>query len=628
MSEHHSNGPHNHSHSMTALIFAALGIVFGDIGTSPLYALQTVISLSGGKPTAEDLFGLLSLVIWALIIIPSVKYITFVMRVDNQGEGGILALMSLLGLSQGRSRPLIVTVGLFGAALIYGDGAITPAISVLSAIEGLKIAVPSLTPFIVPISVLVLVLLFAFQYQGTSRIGWVFGPVTALWFLVIGGLGLWGVIQHPMVLKALNPYYAVEYLSTHGKMGFLVLGGVFLAVTGAEALYADMGHIGVKPIRRAWYALVLPSLLLNYAGQTGFVLAGGSMEDNVFYRLCPEEFLVPMIILATMATIIASQAIITGAFSMTRQAIQLGWCPRLHITQTSAGGYGQIYVGAVNWLLMLVTVALTFSFGSSDKLAAAYGIAVSMTMFLTTTLMFVAMREIWKWNLLLSSAVAGTFLIIDFAFFAANFDKVLEGGWVPLLLAVIVYTLMYIWHRGSEAALKAIQEKTIPVADFMQSLVTRNVVRVPGTAVFLTKTTDQTPHVIMWHVERNHALYDKVVALALLVEQVPWVRGHRLAIEELAPNFWRVVARYGFMERPNIHLLMRLIRKQLPDINVDDANYYIGHETIVAGSKFNHAMPLWQEIIFAFMQRNCVQISEYLRLPCNQVVEVGRRVEI
>lgn len=631
MSEPHTTSHHDHGHnqhSMTALVFAALGIVFGDIGTSPLYTLKTVIDLAGGKPSPEELLGLLSLVIWALIIVPSIKYITFVMRVDNHGEGGILALMSLLGMKKNHHRPLIVALGLFGAALIYGDGAITPAISVLSAIEGLKIVEPGLTPFILPVSVLVLVLLFAFQYQGTSRIGWVFGPVMALWFCVIGSLGLWGVIQHPEVLYALSPFHAAAYLMTHGKVGFMVLGGVFLAVTGAEALYADMGHIGARPIRVAWYCLVLPSLVLNYAGQAALVLAGESIADNVFYRLCPDAFLPVMIVLATMATIIASQAIITGAFSMTRQAIQLGWCPRLHVTQTSAGGYGQIYVGTVNWLLMFVTVILTISFGNSDSLAAAYGIAVSMTMLLTTVLMFVAMREVWKWNFLLSILVAGTFFSIDSTFFAANFVKVEEGGWVPLMLATIIFTLMYIWHRGSETTLKAIREKTVPIKDFVESLETRNIIRVPGTAVFLTKTMDQTPHLIIWHVERNRALYEHVLALAVVTEQIPWVRGHRMKMEELAPNFWRVIARYGFMERPNIPFLMRQIKKSIPQIDTEDLNYYIGHETIIPGGRGNHRMPLWQELIFAFMQRNCAQVSDYMRVPCDQIVEVGRRVQI
>ena len=632
MTEHHlaeQTGLGHRNHRLTALVFAALGVVFGDIGTSPLYTLKTVIDLAGGNPQPHEIVGLLSLVIWALIIIPSIKYITFVMRVDNHGEGGILALMSLLGMSRKHHRPLIVILGLFGAALIYGDGAITPAISVLSAIEGLKIAAPELSHYILPTSVGVLFALFAFQFQGTARIGWVFGPIMALWFLVIGGLGVWGILQFPTVLWALSPVHAVYYLLTHGKIGFIVLGGVFLAVTGAEALYADMGHIGARPIRIAWYGLVFPSLILNYAGQAALVMSGGSVEDNVFYRLCPREFLMPMIMLATFATIIASQAIITGAFSMTRQAIQLGWCPRMRVTQTSAGGYGQIYVGAVNWMLMIVTVILTVSFGSSDNLAAAYGIAVSMTMLLTTCLMFVAMREIWHWSLALSTFVAGIFFGIDCTFFAANFTKVLEGGWVPLLLAAIVFTLMYIWHRGTEAVIQTLGEMTVPVKDFLERFLTEKVVRVPGTAVYLTKSIDHTPQLLVWQIGRNRAVYENIIALGLITEQVPWVRNHRTTVEELGPNFWRVVARYGFMERPNIPFLMRQLRKALPNIDPEKANYYIGRETIVPATEAEaKKMPAWQAMTFAFMQRNCGEIGDYLRLPCEAVVEVGRRVEI
>lgn len=617
------------SHSATALIFAALGIVFGDIGTSPLYTLKTVISLAGGSPTHEDLFGLLSLVIWALIIIPSIKYITFVMRADNQGEGGILALMSLLGMRKDHHRPVIVMLGLFGASLIYGDGAITPAISVLSAIEGLKIALPNLSHLILPISVLVLLLLFVFQYQGTARIGWIFGPIMALWFLVIGALGLRGVIQHPQVLAAMNPYHAALYLMTHEGAGFLVLGGVFLAVTGAEALYADMGHIGVKPIRRAWYALALPSLVLNYAGQTGWVLAGGSAADNVFYRLCPDAFLVPMIVLSTVATIIASQAIITGAFSMTRQAIQLGWCPRLTVTQTSAEGYGQIYVGTINWLLMFVTIALTISFGSSDNLAAAYGIAVSMTMLLTTFLLFVAMREVWKWNIVLSVFVAGTFLCIDSAFFVANFAKVMEGGWVPLMLALVVFSLMLIWHRGHKGMQFALSQKAVPLDDFLADLQANKITRIPGTAVFLTRDSVDTPHLIQWHVARNRSLYQQVVTLSVIVEQVPWARGpDRITVEKAAPNYWRAVARYGFMERPNIPFVMRQVAKMLPEVDLSDINYYVGRETVLVRNVGRDGMPMWQEAIYAFMQRNSAQITEYFKLPCDSVIEIGRQVEI
>ena len=427
--------------SLPTLSLSALGVVFGDIGTSPLYTLKTVLGLTGANPDPIATLGALSLVIWTLIVVTSIKYVSFAMRVDNDGEGGILALMSLLGVKR-QHRPVIVAVGLFGAALIYGDGAITPAISVLSALEGLDIVTSTFHPYILPAAVVILVALFAIQPLGTTRIGSAFGPIMALWFLVMAVLGLWGIVQHPAVLFAIDPRAGLAYLRTGGPTGFLVLGGVFLCVTGAEALYADMGHFGAKPIRLAWSALVFPSLVLNYAGQAALVLEGAPTADNIFYRLCPPFMLVPLVLLATIATIIASQSIITGAFSMTRQAIQLGWLPRVQITQTSEQGYGQIYVGAVNWLLMIVTLGLTIGFGKSDNLAAAYGIAVSATMLMTTALLFIAMREIWRWTLPAAAAVAGAFFIVDAAFLAANLAKIADGGYVPLLLAAAVYGVM------------------------------------------------------------------------------------------------------------------------------------------------------------------------------------------
>jgi len=609
------------------LSLAALGIVFGDIGTSPLYTLKTVIDLAGGKPAPETALGLLSLIIWTLLITTSLKYVTLVMRIDNDGEGGILALMSLLGMKK-QHRPMIAALGLFGAALIYGDGAITPSISVLSAVEGLKIAAPSVAPYIVPLSVLILLSLFAVQVHGTARIGWVFGPVMTVWFVAIGALGLWGIVQHPGVLVALNPWYGLHYLLTAGSTGFLVLGGVFLAVTGAEALYADMGHIGARPIRLAWYGMVLPTLLLNYAGQTAMMLAGGAVEENIFYHLCPKPLLMPLIGLATGATIIASQSIITGAFSMTRQAIQLGWCPRLHITQTSAGGYGQIYVSAVNWLLMLVTIGLTVVFGSSDRLAAAYGTAVSLTMLLTTALMFVAMREIWRWNVVLSLAIAGAFFVIDAAFFSSNLMKVLEGGWVPLVLAAGIYTLMITWRRGSVAVMKGMRSLTIPVDGFIAHLSTSGVPRVPGTAVFLSKTTEQTPPIIIWHVTHNKALHRHVVTLSVVMGSMPWAdANHRLTVEPLAPNFWRAIAHYGFMEKPDIPALVTHAKTLVPDLDLRDVTYYVGHETILHCPD-GTGLPVWREKLYAFMQRNSAQIGEYFRLPPAAVVEIGRQVEI
>jgi KUP system potassium uptake protein len=606
---------------------SALGIVFGDIGTSPLYTLKTVLNLTGANPQPAAVLGVLSLIVWTLIIITSVKYVTIAMSIDNDGEGGILALMSLLALKKHR-RPAIVAVGLFGAALIYGDGAITPAISVLSALEGLDIALPALHPYILPAAVVILIALFVLQPSGSSRIGKAFGPVMALWFLSMAALGIWGILQHPAVLAAISPIYGLRYLGSHGYASFLVLGGVFLCVTGAEALYADMGHFGARPIRRAWSAIVFPSLLLNYAGQAAIVLAGASTSDNVFFRLCPQPLLLPLVVLATLATIIASQSIITGAFSMTRQAIQLGWLPRLRIKQTSEVGYGQIYVGTVNWLLMVVTVGLTLSFHKSDNLAAAYGIAVSLTMLMTSALLFMAMREIWGWSLWASGALAGVLMCVDAAFFAANLVKVADGGYVPLLLAAVVYGLMWIWHRGSAAVTRAASQTLIPVTEFLADVKARQVPRVPGTAVFISRTARDTPPVMRWHVLKNRALHQKLFVLRVLTESVPWIRDTgRLQVTELAPDFWRATAHYGFMERPDIPRLLLQTPALGCALQLDDVTYYVGHETIVHAED-GSGLWRWEEQLYAAMARNALHVSDFLRLPSEGVVEIGRQISI
>src|SRR5690242_2775566 len=452
-----SGRPHG---SLGALALGALGVVYGDIGTSPLYTMKTALEWEGGKATPEVALGMLSLVVWTLIITTSVKYVAVVMRADNEGEGGILALMSLLGIKRG-TRVAVIAAGILGAALLYGDGAITPAISVLSALEGLKTAAPAIAPWVVTLAVVILVALFCLQPQGSARIGKLFGPIMTLWFVVIAMLGLVGMARHPDVLWALDPRYAASLLFTHGFSGFLVLGAVFLCATGAEALYADMGHFGPRPIRVSWYALVLPALVLNYMGQTAIILERPLPQGaNPFYELCPPELQLPLVVLATLATIIASQAIISGAFSMTRQAIQLGLCPRLHIKQTSAEGYGQIYVGFVNWGLMALTLVLTVSFRTSDNLAAAYGIAVSLTMLLTSALLYLAMREVWGWSLPVSLAAAGTFFIIDLSFVAANLMKILQGGWVPLVVATIIFFLMWTWREGRALMIERLERDT------------------------------------------------------------------------------------------------------------------------------------------------------------------------
>jgi KUP system potassium uptake protein len=613
--------------SLPLLSLAALGVVFGDIGTSPLYTLKTVLNLAGDKPDAFTVLGSLSLVIWTLIIVTSVKYVTFAMRIDNDGEGGILALMSLLGVKRG-NRPIIVAVGLFGAALIYGDGAITPAISVLSALEGLKLVAPSFNPYVLPAAVAVLIGLFAIQPQGTAKIGRAFGPIMALWFVVIGALGVWGIAQHPAVLWALDPRHGIEYLFSGGATSFLVLGGVFLCVTGAEALYADMGHFGATPIRLTWSALVFPCLVLNYAGQGALVLGGAPTADNIFFRLCPPTMLLPMVVLATVATIIASQSIITGAFSMTRQAIQLGWMPRLPIKQTSQAGYGQIYVGPVNWLLMLITLGLTLGFGKSDNLAAAYGIAVSATMLMTSALLFIAMREIWHWGLLAAGAVAGAFLVVDAGFVAANFMKISEGGYVPLVLASLVYGVMWVWHSGAQSMSARIQERAMPIGELLRQLAERGIPRVPGTAVFITRAHKDAPPVLVWHIKHNRALHERVLILTAITESVPRIRrGDRLKVEEVAPGMWRAMARFGFMERPDVPALLRQANTLGCKLKLEDVTYYVGHETVIRRAD-GKGLPRVVESMFAFLQRNSMHVSDYFRLPADSVVELGREIAI
>ncbi|WP_233523435.1 potassium transporter Kup [Dyella solisilvae] len=609
-----------------AAAVGALGVVFGDIGTSPLYTFKTVLDLTGAH-TPATILGVISLLIWTLIIVTTVKYAGFAMRIDNDGEGGILALMALIGVKR-QKRPLIVAVGLFGAALIYGDGAITPAISVLSALEGLDIAAPSLKHFVLPLAVVILLALFSLQPMGTAKIGRAFGPIMALWFLTMAVLGLWGTARHPSILWALNPYYGFHYLLNSHGVGFVVLGGVFLCVTGAEALYADMGHFGAGPIKFAWSTLVFPSLVLNYAGQGAIVLDGASTEGNIFYRLCPEPLTLPLIILSTIATIIASQSIITGAFSMTRQAILLGWMPRLKIQQTSREGYGQIYVGAVNWILMAVTIGLALGFRRSDNLAGAYGIAVSATMLMTTGLLFIAMREIWKWNVFACIAVAGLFFVVDASFFASNMMKLLEGGYVPLILATLVYLVMFVWHEGITAVGKRLAENPVSIEDYFKEIAEAGVARVPGTAVFLTRTKGNMPPVMMWYVKHSHALHERVLAVTLDIASRPYIPvNERLQMKEVIPNFWSITATYGFMQRPDLPALMSQIVTRGCPMDSHELTYFIGMEKIVPRQD-GRGLPRWIEFLFRIQLRNSTRVTDYLHVPPDQVVDIGRQVSI
>jgi KUP system potassium uptake protein len=464
--------------------------------------------------------------------------------------------------------------------------------------------------------------------MGTARIGKAFGPIMMIWFLIMAILGLRGLMLHPGVLVALNPFYGLQFLASHGMTSFLVLGGVFLCVTGAEALYADMGHFGARPIRMAWSFIVFPSLLLNYAGQCAIVIDGASTDSNIFFQLCPAPLLLPFIILATVATIIASQSIITGAFSMTRQAIQLGWLPRLRITQTSQEGYGQIYVGVVNWSLMAVTVGLALIFKKSDNLASAYGIAVSATMLMTSALLFIAMREIRNWSFLRSAAVAGVFLVVDSAFFLANSAKIADGGYVPLILAASVYTIMLVWHRGITATSQSYQQKVVAVGPFLAEVDAKKIPRVPGGAVFLTRTSADVPPIMLWHIRHNRALHEKLMVLTVTTLSVPWTEpDERLTVTSLAPNFWRGTARYGFMERPDIPGLLRQADEAGCTLPLDDITYYVGHETVVSRED-GKGLFGWETALFALMERNSAHVSDFFHLPDDAVVEIGRQVAV
>ena len=617
---------HDKGDSLPALSLAALGVVFGDIGTSPLYTFKTVLDVTGPHPDPATTLGALSLIVWTLILITTVKYVALAMSIDNEGEGGILALMSLLGVRK-RHRPAIVLGGLFGAALIYGDGAITPAISVLSALEGTRVVLPELAPFVVPAALVILLGLFAVQHQGTARIGRFFGPLMALWFVAIALLGLWGIAQHPAVLLALDPLLGLRFLASGGATAFLLLGGVFLCVTGAEALYADMGHFGRRPIRMAWTILVFPALVLNYAGQAALVMSGAPV-DHIFFRLCPEPLRLALLILASIATIIASQAIITGAYSLTRQAVRLGFLPRVRIVQTSATGYGQIYVPSVNWLLMLATLGLTIGFGSSSHLAAAYGIAVSGTMLMTTLLLFVAMREVWQWGWLAACGVAGVLLIADLGFLSANMMKVVQGGWVPLAMAALVYAIMLVWRSGAEAM--QVERRLLggrSDAALRKVIADGHFPRVPGTAVFLARSDVAAPPVLLWHLRTNRALHESVLILDVVTASVPYVPITGPILREVAPRVWRGEVQFGFMERPDIPPLVERLAAQGYPFDPSDVTYYMAHEHILPRED-GGGLPRPVEAVFAFLQRNAPPLCEYFRVPRDRVVEVGREFTI
>jgi KUP system potassium uptake protein len=612
--------------SQVALTLGALGIVFGDIGTSPLYAMHEVfVGPHPMSPSPIAVYGVISLVFWTLMIIVTIKYVSFIMRANNEGEGGIMALIALVQrapLKTRRAKLGLMALGIFGASLFYGDGMITPAISVLSAVEGLEIVQPSTKDYIVPIALVVLTVLFMIQRFGTGAVGSLFGPVMLVWFGTIAVLGLHQVILHPSILRALSPSYAVEFITNDLGTAFLALGSVVLAVTGAEALYADMGHFGRNPIKRSWLFLVLPALTLNYMGQGTLVLHTPSAVANPFYLLAPDWFRLPLVLLATLATVIASQAVISGAFSVTRQAVQLGYLPRLDIRHTSAREIGQVYVPAVNWFLFVAVFALVIGFRSSSNLAAAYGIAVTGTLAIDTVLAFVVVRMLWKkplWVVLLGAAA---FLFVDLSFFAANLTKIFHGGWFPLVIAAIVFTTLTTWRRGRQEVAERMRSVEQPLSDFMAKLGPQTV-RVDGTAVYLTATGGETPRALQHNFEHNHVLHRDVILATVRTTGAPYVADDgRLSIENLDHGIRRVVVTYGFQEQPNLPKALQ----EVPGVDTANLSYFLNHVTLMATRA--PGMRLWRKRLFVAIQRNAAGAARFFRIPSDRVVELGTQVEI
>jgi KUP system potassium uptake protein len=620
--------------SRAALTLLAFGVVFGDIGTSPLYAVKETFGPGHGIAlTAENVLGGLSTIFWALMIVVSIKYVMLIMRADNRGEGGIMALLALASGSiqshPGWRGPLLVA-GAIGAALFYGDAVLTPAISVLSAVEGLEVGTSLLKPYVLPLAVGVLVALFVFQRRGTAAIGMLFGPITLLWFLTIAATGVYGVAQNPAVLEALNPWYAVHFFTSHILASFVVLGSVVLAVTGAEALYADMGHFGKGPIRLAWFGLVLPALALNYFGQGALLIAEPESVRNPFYLLAPDWALYPMVALATAATVIASQATISGAYSITKQAIQLGFLPRMHILHTSAKTIGQVYIPAINWMLLAAVLAAVVGFGSSSALASAYGVAVTATMLVDTLLTFFVIRYGWGYPLALCIASTGFFIVVDVAFFSATLLKIAEGGWFPLAIGAAVFTLMTTWRRGREILIERLRTSTVPLEPFLESLFRDAPQRVAGTSVFLTATPEVVPHALLHNLYHNKVLHERVVFLTVTGKDQPTIPlGDRVAVQALGHECYRVTLAFGFMDRPDVwHALSELGPPKGLEFDLMQTSFFLSRETVIPVVGAAGAMALWRERVFATMARNAGSAVEYFNIPTNRVIELGTQVQI
>jgi KUP system potassium uptake protein len=627
-----AHGQVAHGADLTKLALGALGVVYGDIGTSPLYALKECVTPPHGVgATHENILGLLSLVFWAITLVVSVKYLLFVMRADNDGEGGVLALMALaLGKEDAKPHPQarwLIMLGLFGAALLYGDGVITPAISVLSAVEGLTVATDAFTPVVVPITCAILIALFLLQKRGTGGIGYVFGPITLLWFVSIGLVGVPWILRHPQILVAANPLYGVRFFMAHGRHGFLVLGSVVLCITGGEALYADMGHFGTRAIRLAWYSCVFPALLLNYFGQGAMLFEHPEAAANPFYGTVPAQWLYPMVVLATLATVVASQALISGAFSLTRQAVQLGYLPRVTIVHTSGKTEGQIYVPEVNGLLMFACVALVLGFRESSALADAYGIAVTGTMGMTSFLFFYVAHHRWGWSLAKAGGLLALFLSFDLSFFAACSTKIAHGGWFPLSVAVGIFTIMMTWKRGRMILAQKVAEGSLPMDVFLEDIDRVQPHRVAGTAVFLASTRRGTPAVLLHHFKHNKVLHQQVVILSIVTDAVPEVpAADFVRIKFFDRGFWAVTAHYGFMQTPDVLQVLRACAGQGLYINENETSFYLGRETLITGR--GKGMTQWRKRLFRFLSRNARSATDFFSIPPNRVVEIGTQIEL
>ncbi len=614
------------------LSLAALGVVYGDIGTSPLYAIRECFHGPHAiAPTHDNILGVLSLIFWSLIIVISIKYLVFILRADNNGEGGILSLATLatpIKPSGRTEKRVLIAIGIFGAALLYGDGILTPAISILGAMEGLSVATPLMTPFVVPITISILVGLFLIQIRGTAGVGRIFGPVTLLWFIVLGTLGTVQLIGHPHILAAVNPYFGVDFFIRNGWHGFIILGSVFLVVTGGEALYADMGHFGRKPIRLAWFTIALPALLLNYFGQGALLLEDPGMAENPFYLLAPSWALYPMILLATSAAIIASQAVISGAFSLTMQAVQLGFIPRLKIQHTSSREFGQIYVPAVNWALMIGCIAVVLGFQTSSRLASAYGIAVTSTMVITTVLFYFVARERWNWGFLPTAALCSFFLIIDLSFFGANIIKIFDGGWFPLLLAALIFLVMMTWKKGRSILQRRTERETQILEEFLNTIGRQKITRVPGLAIFMNGNATRTPSAFLHNISHNKVLHERVVFVTVKTRPIPYViPEERIRFEVMGHGFSRAKIYYGYMEDPNVPRELASITQPGFKFDPAETTYFVGRETIISTSK-RSGMARWRERVFAVLSKNAQSATAYFNIPANRVVELGEQVEI